>query len=96
MQIRWENCRKGCRWSVVDGIEPLPDSSQAVCRASVLETRGTGPADVLALLETQGTGPVEVLVLLKKRLEMEDNFAFCSLLHGDRPFRRASAKVSLG
>ena len=78
MQIRWENCRKGCRWSVVDGIEPLPDSSQVVCRASVLETRGTGPADVLALL--------------KKRLEMDDNFAFCSLLRGDRPFRRGVRK----
>ena len=78
MQIRWENCRKGCRWSVVDGIEPLPDSSQAVCRASVLETRGTGPADVLALL--------------KKRLDRGDNFAFCSLLCGDRPFRRGVRK----
>ena len=56
----------------------------------------TGSFRKYAQTETLGTGPVEVLVLLKKRLEMGDNFALCSILRGDRPFRRASAKVSLG
>ena len=44
------------------------------------------------MFETRGTGPADVLALLKKRLEMDDNFAFCSLLRGDRPFRRGVRK----